>query len=299
MESLNASAAEVRGLGGQLRFQRPVDRSRSRVRSGNGAVLLALAMFCVGPAFAEGGLVEHNANGAAQRPVPPASAVGESAQPDVGGVAAKPVASNSTADSVAASAADSAVPPSPANLAELMKGMRSATGVVAHFTETKELALLSTPLEATGAIYFLPPDRLVRVVTSPGNSRLVVDGDVVRFEDETGQKAMELSSSSIARQLIDSFVVLFNGNEARLAELYTAEYSAGVGTWSLHLSPKGLPLSRMISSFDLTGSGSRIDRMEAVEPDGDRTVTRFGETEVQHHFSAEELAELFGEHPAS
>jgi hypothetical protein len=55
-----------------------------------------------------------------------------------------------------------------------------------------------------------------------------------------------------------------------------------------------MPLDRMIGSFDLTGTGARIDRMVAVEPDGDRTVTVFGETEVHRRFSEAELAALFG-----
>lgn len=189
--------------------------------------------------------------------------------------------------------------PVPADLSALLLGMRSASGVVAHFTETKELALLTAPLEATGVVYFVPPARLVRVISSPGRSRLVVDGDQVRFEDEGVHRALDLSSSPIARQMIDSFVVLFNGDEKRLKELYTADYQAGVGTWSLHLVPRSMPLSRMISAFHLFGTGARIDRIESVEPDGDRTVTRFGETDVDHRFSAEDVARLFAAPPAS
>lgn len=186
-----------------------------------------------------------------------------------------------------------------ADLSALLRGMRSAPGVIAHFTETKELALLSAPLESTGTIYFVPPDRLVRVVTSPGRSRLVVDGDKVRFEDDNGRKALDLSSSPMARQLIDSFVVLFSGDEVRLEQLYSTAFSSDGTSWRLRLLPRSAPLDRMIASFDLSGEGAHIDRMEAVEPDGDRTVTRFGETDAQHRFGADELGELFDEGPAS
>src|SRR5262249_37846912 len=150
----------------------------------------------------------------------------------------------------------------------------------------------------TGTIYFIPPARLVRVVSSPGHSRLVVDGDKVRFEDETGHKDLDLSSSPIARQMIDSFIVLFNGDEARLHQLYDEKFQTSGRTWSLHLTPRSMPLDRMIKSFDMSGTGPTIDRMEAVEPDGDRTVTRFGRTETQHEFTKSELAELFGTSPA-
>jgi len=191
------------------------------------------------------------------------------------------------------------------DLSSMLSAMRASPGVVAEFTETKELALLSAPLESSGTIYFIPPHRFVRVVVSPSRSRLVVDGDKVRMEEATGSKALDLSSSPIARQIVDSFVVLFNGDEARLKELYRAEYSetphdagdaqAGGSEWHLHLSPRSMPLERMISYFDMTGHGAHVDRMEAVEPDGDRTVTRFGKTDVEHRFSEQELAELFAQ----
>lgn len=186
-----------------------------------------------------------------------------------------------------------------ADLSSLLQGMRSSPGVVAQFTEVRELALLSSPLEAAGTIYFIPPGRLVRVVTKPGRSRLVVDGDKVRFEDEGGHKAMDLSASPMARQMVDSFVVLFSGDEKKLKELYDTEFRVEAGAWNLKLTPRSAPLSRMIASFEMQGRDSRIDRMVAAEPDGDRTVTTFGQTDVQHRFGQQEITELFAEKPSS
>lgn len=198
-----------------------------------------------------------------------------------------------------ASAGAAAAAPAPlGDLSALLAGMRSSPGVVAHFTETREIALLSSPLAAAGTIYFVPPGRLVRLVSSPGRSRLVVDGSKVRFEDEAGSKGLDLSASPMARQMVDSFVVLFSGDEARLKELYSTEYSLDGDTWTLKLAPRSAPLDRMIASFEMQGRDSRIDRMVAAEPDGDRTVTLFGETDVQHRFGEKELADLFAEKPA-
>jgi len=184
-------------------------------------------------------------------------------------------------------------------LSALLEGMRSATGVIAEFEETKQLAMLSQPLVARGTVYFVPPARLVREVTSPGRSRLVVDGDRVVFEDETGRNAMNLSGSPMARQMIDSFVVLFNGDEKRLRELYDVEFSGDATAWKLRLVPRSMPLSRMVASFEMSGAQARIDRMDMAEPDGDRTVTVFGKTDSSHTFSETELKKLFGEAPAS
>jgi outer membrane lipoprotein-sorting protein len=186
-----------------------------------------------------------------------------------------------------------------ADLPSLLAGMRSSPGVVARFTEVRELALLSSPLEAAGTIYFVPPSRMVRVVTRPGRSRFVVDGDKVRFEDEAGSRGLDLAASPMARQMIDSFVVLFSGDEARLKSLYVAEFRGDAAAWTLKLTPRSAPLDRMIAYFELSGREARIDRMVAAEPDGDRTVTTFGETDARHLFGEKELSELFAEPPAS
>jgi len=215
----------------------------------------------------------------------------------IGMIAARLFAAAITAAAARANAADPAIE----DLSSMLAAMRSSPGVVADFTETKELALLSSPLVSTGTIFFIPPRRFVRVVTSPGHSRLVVDGDKVRMEESTGNKEFDLSASPVARQIVDSFVVLFNGDETRLRQLYEADFQphaadeyAGSQRWHLHLVPRSMPLDRMIKQFDMTGTGAHIDRMESVEPDGDRTVTEFGRTDVAHHFSDKEIADLFG-----
>lgn len=214
--------------------------------------------------------------------------------------AAKPAKGTPAKPSKPAAAKPAAAPaPAPADLSTLLGGMRSSPGVVAHFTEVREIALLSAPLQSAGTIYFIPPGRMVRVVSRPGRSRLVVDGDRVRFEDEGGSKGLDLSASPMARQMVDSFVVLFSGNEARLKELYSTEFRTEGPVWTLKLVPRAAPLDRMIASFEMQGRDSRIDRMVAAEPDGDRTVTTFGETDVQHRFGEQELSELFAEKPAS
>jgi hypothetical protein len=52
-------------------------------------------------------------------------------------------------------------------LGELLRGMASAPGVHARFHETKEIALLSAPIEADGEIFFVPPRRFARITTRP------------------------------------------------------------------------------------------------------------------------------------
>ncbi len=190
--------------------------------------------------------------------------------------------------------ADAPPPGGTLTLDELLGRMAAAPGVVAEFREVKVLALLDAPLETRGTLYFQPPDKLARITKSPTETRLVLDGDRMRFEDEAGRNDVDLSANPVARQFADNLTVLWGGNRAALEKVYRLEFSAEGGAWKLALVPKGSPLDRFISRIRIAGDGPKILDMELVESDGDRTHTVFEKTEVDHVFGPDELASIFG-----
>jgi hypothetical protein len=180
-------------------------------------------------------------------------------------------------------------------LAELMRGMASATGVAAEFAERKEIALLSEPLESRGRLYFVPPDRLARFTTFPDFSALVVDGAQVRFRDGSGGEEVDLSASPLARVFVDNFVVLFSGDLERLERIYAPELHAEGHRWILSLTPRHPPLDGVIDRIVLEGEGRSIARMEVREQDGDRTLTVFDAVVTDAAFAPPDLERLFRE----
>ena len=180
-------------------------------------------------------------------------------------------------------------------LEELMQGMASATGVVAEFEESKEISLLTAPLESRGRLYFVPPDRLARFTLAPGFSSLVVDGETLRFREGERGAQTDLSGNPMARVFVDNFIVLWSGDLERLLELYTPELSGGLRSWQLSLAPRQAPLDRFVEKIVLAGEGKAMVRMEMVEKDGDRTITVFGSVVTERVFAPAELELLFGE----
>jgi outer membrane lipoprotein-sorting protein len=188
----------------------------------------------------------------------------------------------------------SATPAPPqASLEELMRGMATTSGVVAHFTESKSVSLLDAPLESSGILYFIPPDRLVRRTSSPGRTSVTIDHGRFRFEDETGGESADLSTNPIAREFVDNFIVLFNGDLEALRARYALEFRTNSSGWELELTPRHAPLTKFVARIVLRGAEHALREMEMTETDGDRTATRFRDVEVDHHFSDEELAALF------
>jgi hypothetical protein len=179
-------------------------------------------------------------------------------------------------------------------LDELLHHMASTRGVVAEFREVKTLALLAEPLEARGTLYFQPPDRFVRVTREPAATRLALVGSRMRFEDATGVNDVDLAENPVARQFADNLVALWRGDRARLERLYRLEFRAEGPRWELGLVPRGAPLDRFIARIQLRGDGATMREMELLESDGDRTLTHFEKSDVDHAFGAAEARAVFG-----
>jgi len=178
-------------------------------------------------------------------------------------------------------------------LDELLRGMASAPGVQARFHETKEIALLSAPIESDGEIVFVPPRRFARLTSTPSPTRFVVDGDRLLFRDQTGEQTLSTAASRTARAVVENFLVLFNGDAAGLAARYETDFRCDGSRWRLGLRPRDAAVGAIVARVTLVGDGPRLLEMTLEEPNGDRTVTRYHDVRVGAPSPAE-LARAFG-----
>lgn len=185
-------------------------------------------------------------------------------------------------------------PAEPPTLEAVMAGMASARGVVARFEETKEVALLRSPLTSRGVLHFVPPDRMVRRTLEPVASELVIDGDRMWYRDGTRSEPTDLSGDPAARHFAGNFVVLFGGDLEALEERYETRFEAEGSEWSLHLVPRDDTVRRFVAEIALRGDGRTMRELSIREADGDRTITRFLEVDADHEHTQGELRELFG-----
>jgi outer membrane lipoprotein-sorting protein len=202
--------------------------------------------------------------------------------------------SSSLAAALLAIAAYAEEPREPAgfSLAELMDGMASTSGVMADFHEQKQIALLEKPLESSGKIYFVPPNRLVRFTLKPESSALIIDGEKLRFQ-QGDREEFDLSGNPMARIFIDNFIVLFNGDLPKLQELYHTNFDAEGENWTLILEPRKSPLRGLVKEIELRGDRKGIREMVMQNTDGDRTSTTLDLISTDHHFTDDQLEELF------
>jgi hypothetical protein len=174
-----------------------------------------------------------------------------------------------------------------------MKNLAASEGVAADFVESKELALLSAPLESRGTIYFSPPGRFARFTTHPGFSALIIDGDHVTFRAGQDAEVLDISGSPITRAFVENFIVLWSGDIERLERQYEVTLIAEGEGWEIRLVPRSERMKRVIEAVVLEGAGESLERMIVADRDGDRTETSFRSIQLDRSFSNAELERLF------
>lgn len=195
----------------------------------------------------------------------------------------------------AASTGSSNQPPerAPDTLDVLMAHFAASGGVRARFRETRKLAILALPIESRGLLYFSPPDRLARLTTHPGASRVVVHGTRVVFVNETGRTELDLASSAVARGLVSNLVVLLRGDLPELRARYSVRYSTDDQNWQLRLEPRSRDMRALVERVVATGEGRVLTRMDTFETNGDVTSLHFSEVETGFQFVPGESDDVF------
>ena len=178
-------------------------------------------------------------------------------------------------------------------LEALLQGFSSTRGLSARFTERKQIALLAAPLESEGEIYFAPPDKLLRRVTAPSPSVVLLDGRQLTMASNGRREQIDLSTQPVVASFVDSFRHVLRGDRAALERAYRVSFSRDGGAWRMVLRPKGQALRRFMSSLELRGEGSAIRSMRMVERSGDVTVTEFREVQPNRRFTPAQLRRIF------
>ena len=178
-------------------------------------------------------------------------------------------------------------------LDSLLARFRALPGLEAHFREEKHLALLEVPLVSEGTIHFAPPSRLARHTTKPVASTLLIDDARLRFGDSGHSETIPLDRNPVVRLFVDGFLKVLAGDKTALEQIFTIELRSRGEGWELRLKPKVAPMTQVIGSIVMKGSGVILSQMTISELTGDDTVTSFDKVDPARRYSAEEIARVF------
>lgn len=145
-------------------------------------------------------------------------------------------------------------------------------GGAATFTETKYLAMLDAPLESSGELLYIAPDRLEKRTLTPKPESLVLDGDTLVMARGNKKRKVQLQDYPQIAVFIESIRGTLAGDRHALEQQYQLQLDGAEAQWTLRLSPKDKRMSDLIKEIHVGGDYGEVRMIEIVQADGDRSV---------------------------
>jgi len=149
--------------------------------------------------------------------------------------------------------------------------MQPEFAVKTAYQETRYLELMQKPWHASGFLYALPPDVLVKEQLSPVREIMGATGDKMFYYDPVNDirhhGVMERDDPLSLN--VAAFKALVTGDKKLLVEMYQVGFRSGTEQWTLTLT--GHEENDTTIKIIVTGStGRQANKIIMYQPDGDR-----------------------------
>ena len=178
-----------------------------------------------------------------------------------------------------AAAAEGAAEESAWNVARLMQELAKVKTSKGRFVERRYVGILTTPLESSGTLLYVAPDRLEKRTLSPRVESVLLEGEQLTLE--SGQpkrrRSIRLEDYPAVGVFVESIRSTLAGDQAALKRLFEIALEGDERRWRMVLRPTDRNMQELLSEIRIGGSRGTIDSIEFLEPNGDRstmTITR-------------------------
>ena len=173
---------------------------------------------------------------------------------------------------VAGVALQAAAQEGPWDFAQLMAQLAQVQTSKARYSEVKRVAVLREPLHSSGTLSYARPARIEKYQALPFKEVIRVDGDLLTVEREGKTRSLMLQGASLIATLVESLRATLAGDGVELERLYAVKVEGTRQRWTLSLIPRDFEVAGVVKSIVIVGSGSRVARIEILEPGGDSSV---------------------------
>jgi hypothetical protein len=143
----------------------------------------------------------------------------------------------------------------------------------ARFVERKHMAILSAPLEYSGALIYVAPDRLESTRKRRGGKPAIGARPAHdRVPERKHRRTVVLQDYPVIWAFVESIRSTLAGDLATLTRFYEVKLDGGERRWRLLLKPRDPQMEEVVSEIRLSGSRNWIDAIEIIEINGDRSV---------------------------
>ena len=157
---------------------------------------------------------------------------------------------------------------------QLMQDLGKVKVSKARFVERRHLAILTAPLESSGTLLYVAPDRLEKHTLAPRPESMVLERGQLTLEsaEPKRRRTLRLDDYPVIGVFVESIRSTLAGDLVLLRRLYEVALDGDERKWRLVLKPLDPRMLEVVSEIRIGGSRDWISSIEFLEPGGDRSV---------------------------
>lgn len=173
---------------------------------------------------------------------------------------------------LAGALAAAALPAAALDLQGLMGLLGQRQSGEASFTEQRFVQGLDAPLESSGVLSFVAPDRIMRRTLKPRAEAMAVEGNTVTLSRNGRSRSFALDATPEMVALIEAIRGTLTGNAATLSKYFRTRVDGTAERWTLALTPIEPQLASAVRAVTVGGQGGEVRSVELLLAGGDRSV---------------------------
>lgn len=157
------------------------------------------------------------------------------------------------------------------DVARLMETLSRTRSSEARFVERKFIALLDQPVESSGELSYVAPDRLEKRTLKPKAESMILDGNTLTLERGGRKRSLPLSDYPEVGAFVESIRGTLSGDYSALQRSYGIALEGNASRWVLTLTPNAPRMAQIIQKIRIAGSQGEVTSIEVFQADGDRS----------------------------
>jgi len=143
-----------------------------------------------------------------------------------------------------------------------------------RFVERRYVGILTTPLESSGTLLYVAPDRLEKRTLLPRVESVLLEGEQLTLESEQPKRrrSIRLEDYPAVGVFVESIRSTLAGDLAALKRLFEIALEGEERQWRMVLRPTDRNMQELLSEIRIGGSRGTIRSIEFIEPNGDRST---------------------------
>lgn len=156
----------------------------------------------------------------------------------------------------------------------LMRELGQVKTARGRFVERKHLSILKAPLEFSGTLLYVAPDRLEKRTLKPRPESLLLEHEVLtmEYDDRRRRRTLVLQDYPVVWAFVESIRSTLAGDLPTLSRFYEVDLGGSEHRWRLTLKPVDPRMREVVSEIRIGGEGDWVSNVEVLEPGGNRSV---------------------------